>query len=381
MTETDKLFFELIRVAIGNQVCLSHTPSADERSELYEMAKKQSLVGVCFAGVQRLQKHEQTPPEMLYLQWMGMAAKIQQRNEVVTRQCVELAESLKARGYRHCILKGQGVASLYKIKAESRELRDDSLELRDLSALRQSGDIDVWIDADAETTIKFVMRVAPTKNIERKHIAMNVFEGTEVEVHWVPSELDNPFADKRLKAWYRAVADEQFGHVSDLGFCTPTAEFNVVYLLLHLYEHFLYEGVGLRQMMDYYFVLRAANEEGFKVSGGQEFQELLRSFGMMNFAQGVMWIMKEVFKLEESCLLCEADERTGRMLLDEIMAGGNFGQHGKGSGRGGESMMSWALRRARRTLRHWQYDPIGTICRPFIRLKLYYWTSGILQEI
>lgn len=44
MTETDKLFFELIRVAIGNQVCLSHTPSADEWGELYAMAKKQPIV-------------------------------------------------------------------------------------------------------------------------------------------------------------------------------------------------------------------------------------------------------------------------------------------------------------------------------------------------
>ena len=81
-----KLFFQLIRVAIGNAVCLSHTPKAEEWQMLYEMAKKQSLVGICFAGVQRLVSQHQSPPEMLYLQWMGMAAMIQQRNEVVNRQ-------------------------------------------------------------------------------------------------------------------------------------------------------------------------------------------------------------------------------------------------------------------------------------------------------
>lgn len=128
--DINKLFFELIRVAIGNQMYLSYTPSADEWGDLYAMAKKQSLVGVCFSGVQKLQMQQQCPPEMLYLHWMGMAAKIQQRNEVVNRRCVEVQRMLKAAGFKSCILKGQGVALSY---------------YGTLAMLRQSGDIDVWI--------------------------------------------------------------------------------------------------------------------------------------------------------------------------------------------------------------------------------------------
>ena len=52
MIET--LFFELIQVALGSQICHSHSPNTREWGQLYEMAKKQSLVGVCFAGVQKL---------------------------------------------------------------------------------------------------------------------------------------------------------------------------------------------------------------------------------------------------------------------------------------------------------------------------------------
>lgn len=79
----EQLFFELIQVAIGTRICLSHTPSstgsgqaqADEWGELYAMAKKQSLVGVCFAGVQRLQQQRQDPPEMLYHHMDGHGGK------------------------------------------------------------------------------------------------------------------------------------------------------------------------------------------------------------------------------------------------------------------------------------------------------------------
>ena len=46
-----------------------------------------------------------------------MVAKIQQRKEVVNKQCAELVESLKVRGYRTCVLKGQGVSAESHIHA------------------------------------------------------------------------------------------------------------------------------------------------------------------------------------------------------------------------------------------------------------------------
>ena len=76
----NQLFYELIQVALGTRICLSRTPNETEWVKLYSMAKKQSLVGVCFAGVKKLQTQRQDPPEMLYLTWLSMAAKIQQKN-------------------------------------------------------------------------------------------------------------------------------------------------------------------------------------------------------------------------------------------------------------------------------------------------------------
>ena len=140
----NNLFFELIQVALDVRICLSRTPNDTEWKALYDMAKKQSMVGVCFAGVQRLPEDER-PPEKLYLTWMGMAAKIQQRNEVVNRQCVELQAQLSADGLRSCILKGQGVAGIYTSTG--------SAQVGSLSLLRQSGDIDVWIEGGVKAVV------------------------------------------------------------------------------------------------------------------------------------------------------------------------------------------------------------------------------------
>ena len=49
-----KPFVELIQVSIGIKDELSKMPTNKGWKVLFDMSKKQSLVGVCFAGLQRL---------------------------------------------------------------------------------------------------------------------------------------------------------------------------------------------------------------------------------------------------------------------------------------------------------------------------------------
>lgn len=314
----NKLFFELIRVAIGNAICLSHTPNADEWGELYAMAKKQSLVGVCFAGVQRLQKQRQCPPEELYLQWMGMAAKIQQRNEVVNRQCAELGERLRANGYRYAILKGQGIASFYNSFHSN------------LSLLRQSGDIDVYVCGGMKSVLEWCKKHETVTDYDYVHTALNVFKDTEVEVHYRYGCLYNFTHNNRLQAWFESnqsfVDLELPNGVGKIS--VPSNEFNVVYLLHHIYRHLFVEGVGLRQVMDYYFVLRTQMSDS-RLRINDDLHRTLDNLGMLKFASALMWVQKEVFGLEDEYMMCEPNKQEGRYLLDCIMSTGNFGHNRK----------------------------------------------------
>lgn len=306
------LFYNLIQVAIGQQNCLSHTPSEAEWNELYQMAKKQSLVGVCFAGVQQLVNQQQEPPEMLYLTWMGMAAKIQQRNETVNKQCVELHRRLTEVGFSCCILKGQGNAQLYA----------DSLK-----GLRQSGDIDVWLNAPMEKVMEYVDRTSPTKEVTHQHVHFHVFEDTEVELHFIPSELECFYNNKRLQSYYETHRGGGFVgfpriETKDGEIVVPPMEFNLVFQMSHIYRHLFGEGIGLRQVMDYYFVLKNSWKEDRTAAF-----EVIRKVGMSRFAGALMWVITRVFGDGQLELLCEADEMTGKVLLDDIIASGNFGSN------------------------------------------------------
>ena len=51
----------------------------------------------------------------------------------------------------------------------------------------------------------------------------------------------------------------------------------------------------------------------------------ISALGMKRFAEATMWVMKEIFGLEDKYLLCKPNEEYGRFLLDEVMQTGNMG--------------------------------------------------------
>ena len=55
------------------------------------------------------------------------------------------------------------------------------------------------------------------------------------------------------------VKEEQFSHRVMLGeqgeIAIPTVEFNLIFQLTHIFSHLMNEGIGLRQLVDYYFVI------------------------------------------------------------------------------------------------------------------------------
>ena len=367
-------FFELIQVAIGRRGALSHVPSAEEWSALYGLSVKQAVAGVCFCGVQRLAVEQRSClPALLKMQWLALATQIQARNELMNRKCVELQRILAEEGMNSCILKGQGVAKLYKIRNEELGVRNGV----NLGLYRQSGDIDVWVDKVRDDVIDFVMQNAPTREFDQKHIHFHVFEDVDVEMHWIPVNMESPRFNRILVENFRKESSRQFANSSGK-VCYPTVDFQIVHQLLHVYAHYVYEGVGLRQMMDLYFAQVAFLER--MPQNMEEVLGLFRRLGLMKFVAGTQYIVHEVFGLSEDALLCAPDTKEGQLLLREIEIGGNFGQYDKRNNVKDESFVHKALRRFERRWRMVRFDPLGTIIMPFSRLRLEIWMRRVRRK-
>lgn len=304
MSDINNIFFELIRLSIGTQSSLSHQPTEKEWKRLYDMALKQSLVGICFAGVRKLcdsdAEYYHGMTEMQYLVWMGMAAKIQQRNQKMDAYTQKTLEHFRKEGFACTVLKGQGIGQLYG----------------SLKELRQSGDVDVWVSGGRKKLYDHSMRIfGRLEGLTYHHIHFPIFKECEVEAHVWPSFFPSPFANNCFHKFCQ-LYEPKLGS-SD----TPSLAFNRVFILQHCYGHFCGHGVGLRQLIDYYFVLM----QGFTEEERKEAMYWIDILDMKRFTAALMWLCNVVFHMPKDKCLCEPNEKDGCFLLEEVMRSGNMG--------------------------------------------------------
>ena len=401
-----KTYFEFIRYALNPKRDMPKDVAKMDWEGFFQFADAQGILGLMFDGRGKMddgrwKRDDEGFIDDLTLEWGFVAQQIEEQNKAVNVAAVKLLKCLKEQGFDGCILKGQGNSLLYPKPYR-----------------RTPGDIDVWVKCDGRwkmddgrrkmddvrRVIRFVKERNPEGRAVYHHIDGGEIDGVEVEVHYRPSFMYNPIHNQRLQKWFEEKAPEQFGHWvelphtdntdhTDFEICVPTREFNVVFLLSHIYRHLMQEGIGLRQVIDYYYVLMSDGRwkkddvsdvlrhltSSTSVATRQCVNEfplhsLLRRLGLWKIAGAMMWVLNEVLGLEEKYLIAPKDERLGKVLLTEILNGGNFGQYG-GDGRRkmeeGRVKKNW--QRIRRDFRMMRYFPSECLWEPVFRVYHFFW--------
>ena len=241
MLKQQKIFFDFLRFCIGSAKEIPGSLKEVDWKELYAIAKKQALLGVLFYGIQRLPK-ELAPEQKLLMQWMVMAEQIRKQNIRLFQDSVKVCQNFENEGFANCILKGQGNALLYPDPY-----------------MRTPGDIDIYLSGGRRKIMKYVDQVCPNQVMRYHHVDFPMMK-TAIEVHFTPSYMFCPIHNRRMQKWFEEVMGEQCNHRVSLpdGYGeihVPLVSFNVIYILSHLYRHIFTEGIGLRQLLDYYYVV------------------------------------------------------------------------------------------------------------------------------
>ena len=282
-------------------------PTVSDWPALMDFAEKQALIGICLTD----ERPENLPKDLL-LQWIGHVQLIEQQNKIQNKRVEQLFKMLEKDGFQCCLLKGQGNAAMYPNPLK-----------------RCSGDIDVWLNTDDSSAYSYVMKMFPDAEVSYKHIHFPIFEDAPVDVHVTPLKFYSGLYQKRLQRWIEQKKEKQFNHKirlaeTDRDISVPTRLFNVVYQLGHMLIHLFDEGLGLRQVVDYFYVLK-----GLKISEKvrEELVSTVKALGMYRFAQAIIWVETSVLGLPVEKCIVEPDELLGKRLLEDILEGGNFGHH------------------------------------------------------
>ena len=441
-------FFAFLKYCLGSKEDMSRMIAGMDWQELYSFASKQALLGLCFDGIERLGK--EYPDELkqnpigreLLMTWMGTTQQIRRQNMKVNAVAGKLYSMLREEGLRCCILKGQGNALMYPNPYS-----------------RTPGDIDVWVNASREEITEYAKCHLKLEDDIRFHHLETTIDGVPVELHFFPCSMNNPIYHTRLLKWFKRNADLQCSNVVSLPdgigeIAIPTTAFNVVYQLTHLYHHFFDEGVGMRQIIDYYYVvcdfykvyqnsskthpssltlkggststpspssseggdvtalrcsepLRSKDGGPSKVSPGcagwdrldgsgdmtsdasassasttdssastalDVVQSDLKHLGFWKFAGAVMYVLHEALGLSEEKMIVPMDEKRGKLLLSEILNGGNFGRHfTKYGGFTHQSMGKKYFLKIWRNMHFVRYYPAEALCEPIFRTWHFFW--------
>ena len=357
-------FFAFLKYCLGYKGNISRVVDSMDWQELYSFASKQALLGLCFDGIERLGK--EYPEELrlnpigreLLMTWMGKAQQIRRQNMKVNTVASKLFSMLREDGLRCCILKGQGNALMYPNPYS-----------------RTPGDIDVWIDASRERIMEYAQKKFELEDdIRLQHLETSL-DGVPVELHFFPGIMNNPVYNTRLQKWFKRNADLQCSNVVTLPDCIgeiaiPTTAFNVIYQLTHLYHHFFDEGIGMRQIIDYYYVVN--NDELLVIR--DTLQKELKHLGLWKFAGAVMYVLHEALGLSEEKMIAPMDEKRGELLLAEILEGGNFGRHfTKYGGFTHQSMGKKYFLKIWRNMHFVRFYPAEALSEPIFRTWHFFW--------
>ena len=444
--------FDFLKYCLGAKSDVNKVIAGIDWQMLYSFAFKQALLGLCFDGIERLGK--EYPEELklnpigreLLMTWMGKAQQIRRQNMKVNGVAAKLYSKFREDGLRCCILKGQGNALMYPNPYS-----------------RTPGDIDVWVNASREEITEYAKTHFEIGDDIRFHHLETSFDGVPVELHFFPGIMNNPIYNARLQKWFKRNADLQCSNVVSLPngigeIAIPTTAFNVVYQLTHLYHHFFDEGIGMRQIIDYFLVVNDFSKNVFldtdfsnhpvnfsnhpvplskegstfspspsssgsgdvtapsrcseplrsKVGGASKpspncagwdrlsiegdnsvgstsvtssastalvvVQRELKYLGLWKFAGAVMYVLHEALGLPEEKMIAPMDEKRGRLLLAEILNGGNFGKHFTKYGHfTQQGMAKKYFLKIWRNMHFVRYYPAEALCEPIFRTWHFFW--------
>lgn len=300
-----ELFFELLRVAIGQLDCLSRGPSTQEWNDIYQTAKRHGVVGVCYKGVERLFDYGLRVPQDLSLDWMADAETLREEQELFDSRCEKLVKKLAERKYRAAVMNGLGLRRYGN---------------SELLHLLKAPSIDIFVDCSMDRAIKFVHQTGQEEiHCGYTSLALTAWENTPVNLHYRVLSARNSLVNHRLQKWFAQNKELMFLE-GEGDWLVPSFTMNAICMLQGFQQRLLKGEATMGNLVDYYYVLNQLKGDFKSFKNSPNLMNTLQTLGLEKFAAGVMWVLQHTLSLNRAFMLCDPSEEEGRFVLRCLMA-------------------------------------------------------------
>lgn len=303
-----------LKSGLGIQIL---SPEFEQRhinwSQILRFGKEQSLLGLLWTGLQH--ENYSIEDKVDFLRFYGLVQQIRQRNAIMDAAVVSLCQQMSEQGIRIFVFKGQPLATLYPD-----------------TSLRQSGDVDFYCHPEdwqrAMAWFRSEWGVVPNVLNTEKDVEFR-YNGIDYEMH---RKMTLFMCSKHSCYWENVVMPEilaNLGTAKINGYGVPTLSpvHNVLFVFVHIFQHLISDGVGLRQFCDWMITLKHMPQDKKCVD---MLDRHLTSIGMKNAFVGLGAILTDYLGLATEDFpfsISKEDHRKAPALMENILEMGNFGHN------------------------------------------------------
>ena len=260
MSRIEELFFYILSAVVQDAPLDAQRFNAvtpEEWTELFRLSKMQGVTAVVFEKLSAaFDECEDFPRPLkaLTLNWYAQSQSIERKMATIHKRSEEFAGLMEEKGLQTLVLKGIAVSSYYPNPLH-----------------REFGDLDCYLFEGTVDNIRWgsgyekgnLLAEELGAHVRRGHYKHShvVFKKQEIENHQYFLPIRGSKANKALEKQLRKCVDTNgFQAKEGTALLCPNADFNALFLTAHAMNHFLYESVKVRHLLDWALFLKAEQE-------------------------------------------------------------------------------------------------------------------------
>lgn len=256
MNNADKAFLTLVRYAVGGDGCREEMQGKTiDWGCVFSQAMAQSIPALVADGLQAyLTAHS---PSSLFasesivkrqnrLKWIGNVVVAERQYANHRKLMADLARFYESKGIPMMVLKGYGLSLDWPVPSH-----------------RSVGDLDIYLFGQQERADGLLREQGVRIDEDHEHHTIFKYQNIPVENHYdfinVHAHRDAPEIEKQLKELSKYGNKEILVEAAKI--TLPSADFNALFLMRHMGQHFAGEHLNMRQVLDWGFFVRSHTSE------------------------------------------------------------------------------------------------------------------------